>query len=432
MIPTRVLRLFRESFWIVLGKGLIVLASLVGVRLLTGLLPPAVYGELALGMTIATLIGQIFMGPLSAGVTRFYSPASEKNDLNNYITAVCQLIFVTTASILLLTVLVGLGLLGLGWKNWAFLMFTTTTFAIFSGYDSLLSGLQNAARQRIIVTFHGAVGAWGRNLIAVVMVIFIGAKSSSVMLGYALASIPVIISQLFFFKFRLANRFEDERHEINSQCWQQQIWRYSWPFITWGVFSGLQMSSDRWALELFATTQEVGFYAVIFQLGYYPMSIATNIMMELLAPIFYQRAGDGQDIKRNIEVNKLGWHLTKLCLGLTFLGCIVGLLFHKQIFAIFVHQDYASISYYFPLVLLASGLFASGQTLALNLMSLNQSQAMIAVKVGTCTIGIVLNYVGAYFRGLQGVIFASVLFSCIYFFWMSVLSQKQMNKIRLL
>ena len=50
----RIRRLSKEGAWIVLGQVTAVLGSLASVRLLTELLDPAAYGELALGMTVAT------------------------------------------------------------------------------------------------------------------------------------------------------------------------------------------------------------------------------------------------------------------------------------------------------------------------------------------------------------------------------------------
>ena len=48
-----------------------VAGALIGVRVLTGILPPAQYGELALGLTIATLVNQVIMAPLTGGFFRF-------------------------------------------------------------------------------------------------------------------------------------------------------------------------------------------------------------------------------------------------------------------------------------------------------------------------------------------------------------------------
>jgi len=50
---SRLCRLSREGSWVVMGQAATVIGSLAGVRLLSELLDPAAYGELALGMTAA-------------------------------------------------------------------------------------------------------------------------------------------------------------------------------------------------------------------------------------------------------------------------------------------------------------------------------------------------------------------------------------------
>ena len=80
-------RLIKEGSWIVLGQLMMIAGSLVGVRLLTELLSPDAYGQLALGMTIATLVNQIVLGPLGGGIIRFYAHAVESSDLAGYFNA---------------------------------------------------------------------------------------------------------------------------------------------------------------------------------------------------------------------------------------------------------------------------------------------------------------------------------------------------------
>src|SRR3989344_1784787 len=104
-------RLSKEGFWIVLGQAAAVVGSLFGVRLLTELLDPAAYGELALGMTVATLVNQTVLGPLSNGVTRFYAPAVEQGDLGGYLNAVRRLVISATGIIVLMVLLTVAGLL---------------------------------------------------------------------------------------------------------------------------------------------------------------------------------------------------------------------------------------------------------------------------------------------------------------------------------
>lgn len=414
-------RLSKEGAWIVLGQASAVLGSLASVRLLTELLDPAAYGELALGMTVAAVVNQTVIGPLSNGVTRFYAPAQERGDLGGYLNAVRRLVFAATAVIVCMILLTLAGLLAARQTQWIGIATAALVFATLSGYNGILSGIQNAARQRAIVALHQGIEPWARFLVAASLLLWLGASSTLAMVGYAIAVVLVLGSQYVFFRNIVPRNVGAPNKE---RGWQEQIWKYSWPFGAWGIFSWAQQVSDRWALELFATTQEVGLYAALFQLGYYPMSMATAMAIQFLGPIFYQRAGDASDSRRNENVSNLSRRLTGLTLALTGAVFVAALLFHAQIFRIFVAQEYAAVSYLLPWMLLAGGIFAAGQTISLNLMSQMKSHTMVVAKIATSSLGILFNFVGAYFFGIKGIVAAIVLFSVLYSVWLAAISMR--------
>ena len=417
----RLRRLSKEGSWIVLGQAAAILGSLAGVRLLTELLDPAAYGELALGLTVAALINQTVLGPLANGVTRFYAPALEQGDLGGYLLAVRRLVLAATALIFLIVAIAVAGLLGAGHAQWIGIATAALAFATLSGYNAILNGIQNAARQRAVVALHQGIESWLRFLVAAGLILWLGASSALAMTGYALAVVMVLGSQYVFFRRIAAGH--DAAPQTGS--WQRQVWDYSWPISAFGAFTWVQLASDRWALELFTTTAEVGTYAALFQLGYYPMTMASTMAMQFLAPIFYQRAGDASDSRRNADVNRLSWNLTGISLGATAAAFLLALLLHRQIFRIFVASEYAAVSHLLPWMLLAGGIFAAGQAIALNLMSQMRTRAMMAAKIATALVGVVLNLAGAYWLGTTGIVFAGVLFSVLYFAWMAALSTRR-------
>ena len=418
-------RLSKEGIWVIFGQAMAVIGSIVGVRLLTELLDPSAYGELALGMTMAAIVNQTVFGPLSSGVTRFYAPAVEHGELGGYLRAVRHLVLLATGIVMLIIMAAVVSLLVTGQAEWIAIAFVALIFATLSGYNAILSGIQNAARQRSIVALHQGMEPWGRFLAAAGLIVLLRATSTVAMIGYAIGVTLVLGSQYIYFR-RLNKQSATEADK--EVIWQNKIRQYSWPFSIFGIFTWAQLASDRWALGVFATTEDVGLYAVLFQLGFYPMSMTTGIAMQLLAPIFYQRAGDGSDDCRNANVNKLSWRLTGLVLGLTGVAFCVAFLFHTVVFRLFVAKEYSSVSYLLPWMLVAGGLFAAGQTIALNLMSQMKTQEMIAAKITTALFGITLNFAGAYFYGIGGIVMACVLFSVIYFIWMGILTQKESIK----
>lgn len=418
---SRFKRLAKEGSWIIAGQIAVVAGSLVLVRVLTEYLAPDQYGQLALGLTVAGLVNQVVLGGIGVGIGRFYSIAAEKQDLGGYLHATRHLLAYATAAVVVIGLILIASLYWLGYSQWIDLAAAALVFSVLSGYNSTLSGIQNAARQRAIVAFHGGLDAWLKILLAMGVVLWLGASSTAVVIGYACSSVLITVSQLIFLR-----RTIPQQHTPipNRQQWIPQIWAYSLPFTTWGAFTWMQQVSDRWALKAFATTSDVGQYAVLFQLGFTPIALITGMAMSFLGPIMYQRSGDATDHVRNSNVHQLGWRMAHLSLIVTLLGFATTFALHEWFFGLLVASEYRGGSYLLPWVVLAGGIFSAGQILALKLMSEMKSSAMTTAKIVTALIGILLNVIGAALAGMQGVVGAVVAFSGIYFVWMAVLGRR--------
>jgi len=415
-------RVGREAVLVSLGQAAAIIGSLFGVRLLTGLLSPKVYGELALAMTASTLVSQVILGPISTGAMRFYGVAKDAGNFRDYLAAVCNLAFKATGTLLFVVVIV-VGLV-LTWQaNWVLLGVMALVFALISGFNSVLSGIQNAARQRTVVAFHQGLETWLRFLIAAGLILWIGARSNVALLGYVLAVLIVFVSQLAFFKrFVCTAEAHNPQGAKAKTQWEKQIFNYSWPFAFWGVFTWVQMATDRWSLQLLGSGHDVGLYAALYQIGYYPISIAAGLVVQFVAPIMFQRAGDAENMQKMKHVYELNWYLIYIALGLTAFGFVIAFLFHDFIFRVFVAAEYWSVAYLLPWMVLAGGLFASGQTAVLNLLSFRETRPLILPKVVTATIGVGLNYLGAAMFGIPGVVAACIVFGGVYLVWILILT----------
>src|SRR5205807_8754228 len=70
----------REVTWLALGQAVSLIGVIVGVRIVTTLLSPEAYGELALGLTVATLVSQVALGPASNAAERYFILASQASE----------------------------------------------------------------------------------------------------------------------------------------------------------------------------------------------------------------------------------------------------------------------------------------------------------------------------------------------------------------
>lgn len=425
-------RLTKEFTLIAFGQVVSVLGALVGIRILTGLLVPAEYGQLALGMTVATFTHYVVLGPLSNGATRFYAPASELGCSHIYLTVVRGAVLSASFAIFSGFIFLELVLVSIGKTSLVWLVAAAMVFALLSGYNGVLNGIQNAARQRAIVALHQGLASWGRFLVAAGFMLWLGATSTVAMLGYALAMLIVLASQYYFFRDIIkSDDCSGVECQKTSGQWRSQLFGYSWPFATWGVLGWGRTVADRWGLEFFSSTDEVGLYSVLFQLGYYPIVILIGMVTKLLEPIYFQRAGDGTDKKRLEAVFIFGWRTALI--SIATLSIFVGISFflHQQIFTLFVAREYSHISYLLPGMMLSAVLYESRRFLSIVLKAQNLTKILIFPNNISHLIGMVLIFSGAAWNGLEGVVVAYVIQALIPLIWLSVIFKRQHKQIRI-
>lgn len=411
---TRIKRLAKEGIWVVAGQIAAVVGALMLVRVLTEHLEPAQYGQLALGLTIAGLINQVVMGGVTNGILRFYTIAAEKQDLGGYLHAARRVMLYATVVAVVISLLVIISLLWLDYSQWIALAAASLIFSVLSAYNSTLSGIQNAARQRAIVALHGSLDAWLKILLVLSIILWLGNSSEAVVIGYACSSLLVTFSQLIFLRRTIPAQ---KQQSMTDHQWMGQICAYSLPFVTWGIFGWAQQSSARWALEAFTTTETVGLFSVVYQLGYVPIQMLTATALTFLTPILFERSGDGSSTIRNDNVRELTKKLVILGLVLTTIFVIVAAVLHSFIFGLFINESYFSVSNYLPWILLAGGLFSVAQLYASRVMALLQPKKMVAASIGSSIIGIVTAIVGTYYFSLTGAVVSMVVHAISYLLW---------------
>ena len=419
-------RLGSEFFWVGLGQGVAAVGGLVGVRLLTGFMNPVSYGELALALTIVLLSQQV-VGPISQPFMRFFAPMQEANKLTAFFRAAFRLSAQATGVVLVFTALAVIGLWAIGEVRWIWIVVLAFLLSLLTLYNSGLDGVQNAARHRTVVAWHQGVGQWVRVAMAISLILMLGSSSTVVLLGYTLGAALVLTSQLVFLKKLLLKGIRQAGSDKDVSDCVRRMRSYAWPFAGWGLFSWAQLASDRWALQAFASPGVVGVYAALYQMGYYPVFLLTGLATQLIEPILFSWAGDGSDTERLNRAHRLTLVLVVGSLAITMGGSIVAFLFHNQIFWLAVAPKYRQVAGFLPFMVLASGLFASGQIATFIFLIAGKPQRLLAPKIGTCVLCVLLNLLGAYRFGLAGVVFSNVTFSLAYFIWVSVLARSQVR-----
>lgn len=413
--PSRLRRLSGEVLWVGLGQAVAAIGGLAGVRLLTDALGATAYGELALGTTVATWMQQVVFGPVTVAALRFFAAAREAEQLAGFRGALDQML--RKASILALLS----GLLLLPWVSWQIAL-PALLYAFFSSVCGVLEGAQSAARQRAVTAIHQGLGQCLRFSFALALAYQAGRTGSVAITGYALASLIVLASQFTFFQRSMPHGPTDP---MEVAVWRHKMTAYALPFAGWAVFSAGQLASDRWALQAFRTTHDVGLYQALYQVGFVPFLLLSNALQQLVAPILFARAGDSEDAERVAAARLYSTRLTYATLAVTIIATAVAGWQHKQIFSLLAAAEFLPVSALLPYMVLAAGLFAAGQAATLVFLSETNSRRLLWPKIGCALLAILLNFAGAQRSGVAGVVAANVLWTAVYCGWLLLLTRRR-------
>ena len=169
--------------------------------------------------------------------------------------------------------------------------------SLLGGANAVLDCVQNAARQRIVVAWHQACGQWLRSILAILAVHLWGASTVNVLCGYLVATALVFGSQITLWRSMLSRltEFHGNSDRQESKTLAAGMREYGMPFATWGPIAWLQQSSDRWVLATRTNVSQVGVYQILFQLGFYPMTLLSSLVSQVMGPVLFGLVGNGQE-----------------------------------------------------------------------------------------------------------------------------------------
>jgi len=421
----RVAGLFGEATLILSGQITAAVGGIIGVPLLAHFLRPEDYGRLALGGTVATLVQQVSLGPLGNAGQRFYAASVEANSLRDFLHSLARVVLTACGFVILSGALLLAGLACSPWRSSVALAGSSLIFAILAGVSSVFDGIQIAARQRAIVAWHQGLDMWLRYGIAALFVRLFGGAEFA-MVGFAVAVAVTMLSQVFFFRRAILSSpaYRPGLDPVLERKQRRQLWVYARPFSTFAFFTWAQFASDRWALDAFTTTRSVGIYQALYQLGYYPISMASVFLNQLFQPQLFARAGEGSDETRMANAYRLTDKLFISVSILTLGGALLAALLAKTLFRLLLPPAYGSVAHFLPLMVLAAGIYVCGQVASLKHTLSPDPRTLIVPKIATALLGAGLNFAGAYLFGVKGVVAAGICFSAVYCAWVILTTPK--------
>jgi len=413
----RIWSLRLEMSWILFGQFLGFLGGFLGIKVLTNLMGPNGYGQLALGLTIAGLFNTYAYGPVANVVVRFFAICQERGTLGSYFSILKKSHrILALGAICLATVASG----ATGYflcAEWALIILLSCLYGVTSGINVSFISLQNAIRQRKIVALHQGADVWLRIGLSIALLFLFSKSGCSALLGYLIGTLLVTISQRIF---ALKNEtIRKNWHAPNANPLQEkEIFKefasYATSFLLFAVFASFSLYADRWILQGMFGSGAVGVYAAIYQIAASPVSIFFTMVSQLIVPIVFERAGT---MTSRSQMENSG----RLLRQTTLVSCLVAMviilgayLFSEPLIKILTNATFAEYHNLLWIIALGLCLFNLGQQLTIKGLSFNRPRIYLAPKILQALSLIILAYVLAHYFKIAGVAWAVCLSSAIY------------------
>lgn len=308
-----------DAFWALFGQAASAVALLLGTRLLTELVSPAVYGQVALLNGFVSLGVAVFSYPFICAGMRIVSECKTPGERSDLQLAVESLTFQATFSAMAL----------LGLAGFAYAYFANGSSALFLLAGMLLAmtvqrelGIQLAIgeRKQRFASLWQTCDSVLRPVSAIAAVYWLGAKAEWVLLGYILAS---LLSNLIWFFGKRLTGVPVQASPI--RCFRSEVWAYALPLIPMELIYWISGLGDRYVIGYMLTAADVGLYAATYVIVNEAFNRSAMVLLRTFQPAYFQ-AFSAQQFAKAFSVL---WVWIASVAGLGVLG-IVGLMLSKD------------------------------------------------------------------------------------------------------
>lgn len=403
--------------WILFGQFLGFIGGFIGIKVLTNLMGPNGYGQLALGLTIAGLFNTYVYGPVANVVIRFFSIYRERDTLGSYFSILRKSHRkIAIGGISLAVIASGTTGYFLG-GEWGLIILLSCLYGVTSGINVSFISLQNAIRQRKIVALHQGADVWLRIGLSIALLFLFSTSGCFALLGYLIGTLLVTISQRIFAlkneTIRKNWQLATPDPHLEKQAFKE-FSGYAASFMIFAVFASFSLYADRWILQGLFGSSAVGVYAAIYQIAASPVSIFFTMVSQLIVPIVFERAGSMTTPSQVDSSGKL-LHQTILASSLVAIVITFGAyLLSEPLIKILTNATFAEYHNMLWIIALGLCLFNLGQQLTIKGLSFNRPRIYLIPKILQALSLFVLAYVLAHYFEITGVAWAVCLSSAIY------------------
>jgi O-antigen/teichoic acid export membrane protein len=285
----------QEAIWIPIGRVLAMLAGVVAVRALTELVSPEQYGRLSLVTGSVSFFSLVLYTSMGKSANRYVWDYSNQKQSQSWFSAIVW-VFILTGLVFTLF-LWGAIVLGFDLKIMPHVGIWTIPFFLVAGsLASTLLGMLNTLQEHRVFVVGTVIYAWLKPGLAILVVLLVMPTAESIMIGYALASIAVLLGVLYVAKkFHLLQLFQ---RPGNFSVMLRPMFLYAAPFLFVHIFYWIQTTANRFVLDFSLGLEQVGIFVVAAAIGRIPIQAIESIFGQIHAPELFQKIGrqDNKDV----------------------------------------------------------------------------------------------------------------------------------------
>jgi O-antigen/teichoic acid export membrane protein len=365
-------RLFGDAFWALFGQLASAIALLAGTRVLTELVTPDIFGQVALLNGFVALGVTLFSYPFICAGMRILPECLEKWERAALYEVVANLTAQSTA--------LAIGLLVLGGFIYSYFSHSDFWLYMLAGILLMVTvrrelGIQLliGARKQRDASLWQTCDSFLRPLLAISLVWWGGQKAEWVLLGYILAS---MLSNTVW-SFIQGTKSDKNNRPIIARNFRTEVWVYALPLIPMELIFWVNGLGDRYVIGYFMTAAEVGLYAATYTIINEAFNRSAMVLLRTFQPVYFQSFYQNQTRKGS----RILWIWIACVFALGIIGVSL-LLVTKDWVAFWVlAKSYHSAVDLMPAIAIGCALHALGTVVAQPLLANKQTQLLLLGRV---------------------------------------------------
>lgn len=391
-------RLVREGGWVTAGQLITALAMLVSVRLLTEILEPDAFGELALLVGVAALALGLAATPTLQAVIRYYPDQLRQGRLGD--------LRVVSRGMVARSTVIAAFVIAAAWPvaghafggSW----FTGLLVAALLAVDVVRSfevSLLHAARRQAATAVYYAADACARPLAALAAVMALGSTAEAALTGYIVGAGLVVAAMHLI--VRPEGRTPGEPPATDPRravALGTAIRRYALPLVPLAIFAWISGLGDRYLIGGMLSLEQAGLYAAVYGLVSRPFLMVAGIVDQTVRPVLQNAIAAG-DPKR-LASAKRAW-LMATGAG-AILGFVAFVLLGELVGRLLLAEEYRSVIKLMPWVAAGYAIYIVSNVFSRFCYVFDDTKAVLLLTIIGSVIGIVVLLPAVHFYGLQG------------------------------